>query len=285
MYNFILENKDGQRLEFNNVGVDFRIVEIDGLYPPKALINTSETALIDGSMYNSSKVTNRTLKVAFSIENNAESNRARVYNVIQVKNAIRAYYKSDTRNVYIDGYVEALVVNHFDKKQIATATILCPEPYFKRAQEIINELTNVINNFRFPFHGSDDAPIVFGLLEDVVDVHIVNGGTVETGMTIELFAKGPISGPKIYNYLTQEYFGLNVSMETGDTITIKTGQGEKTVDLLRDGHHTNIFNTVEAGSTWLQLPANGGTFVYTVEEGNPLSLLVTFKHFDKYEGV
>ena len=68
-------------------------------------------------------------------------------------------------------------------------------------------------------------------------------------------------------------------------MTIDTRPGKKSVTLLRSGVTTNIINYVMQGSTWLQLPANGGTFVYEVGTGSATNLSVTFKHVNLYEGV
>ena len=75
-------------------------------------------------------------------------------------------------------------------------------------------------------------------------------------------------------------------MQEADLITIDTRQGQKSVKLLRAGVESNLFNYVTQDSTWLQLPANGGVFVYEVDEDSDVDdLLVTFKHYNQYEGV
>jgi hypothetical protein len=105
-------------------------------------------------------------------------------------------------------------------------------------------------------------------------------------MIIELYARTAVSNPKIYNYITQDFIGINYTMQQADLITIDTRQGQKSVTLLRGGVETNLFNYVIKDSTWLQLPANGGTFVYEVGEGyDTADLAVTFKHYNMYEGV
>lgn len=284
MFSVIFENQNGDQLSFG-MGSPFTITEIQGLNPPDATINTSQIALIDGAKYNSGKVNMRQLNIAFAIEYSASYNRIAVFNVLKSKQQVRMYYTGDYRSVYIDGYIQSINVDYFAMKQIVTVSILCPSPFFREAQVIVNELKNIISAFHFPFASTEAPQLVFGYFSNDVGVTIENQGDVETGLIIELYARSPITNPKIFNYITQEFIGLNYSMQTADLITIDTNKGQKTATLLRNGVETNIFNYVMPNSTWLQLDASGSTFVYEVASGVLGDLLVTFKHSNLYEGV
>lgn len=283
MYKLILETAYGQ-LSFG-MGSPLTISEIEGLSPPEANINLSETALIDGQRYNSAKVMIRTLNIAFAIEYEAEKNRLNVYDVLRLKKPVTMYYTSDLRNVFIEGYISQVNVTHFEMKQICTVTIICPSPFFKSAQQIINELSSIVNSFHFPFAITAANPIPFSYIQMQSNVTVENNGNVDVGLIIELYAIDSVSNPKIFNYETGDFFGLNFTMEAGDLITINTMSGEKTVTLLRDGVITNIFNAQMAGNTWLQLEGIESVFVYEVGSGSVSNLSVTFKHYDLYEGV
>lgn len=284
MYNLTLTNESGAQLTFG-MGGAYTISEIDGLSSPEATINTSEVALMDGQRYDSAKVSMRTLNIAFAIEYDAEQKRLDVYNVLRIKKPIHVHYKSDLRDVTIDGYVSKLDVDHFAMKQIATVTIICPSPYFRSAQIVVNELSNVVSAFHFPFAITEAEPIPFSYMQQLSNVTIKNNGTADTGMTIVLYARGTVSNPKIFNYETKDFFGLNFSMQTGDEITINTMSGEKTVTLLRDGVTSNIFNYVMADSTWLQAEGVQSVFAYEVGSGTLSDLVVDFSHYDLFSGV
>lgn len=319
MYKFVLENKNGNQLVFNELGGDFTIDEIQGLSPADATINTNQVAYIDGEIFNSAKVNMRTLEIAFAIENNAAANRIAVYKVVKPKHWIRAYYSSSVRNVYIDGYVQSVVVTHYEMKQICTVSILCPAPYWQAAQAIVNELTSVTSMFHFPFASTGnlylESPIateasepisseaeetlvqeqavnveyenelVFGVIEDVYSIAVENNGDVSTGLTFELYARDTVSNPKIFDYETGAFIGLNFTMQAGDLVTINTSSGEKSVSLLRNGVSSNLFNSLMKGITWLQLDFGGGVYTYEVGSGYARNLLVTIKHNELYEGV
>ena len=53
MFTLIAENKYGQQLELTHNSA-YEVIEIDGLDPPDAIINTTRNANADGSVFNSS---------------------------------------------------------------------------------------------------------------------------------------------------------------------------------------------------------------------------------------
>lgn len=284
MFEIILENKNGDKLSFSQ-NSPFTITEIEGLNPPDATINTSQVALIDGAIYNSAKLNMRTINIAFAIEYQAAKNRIEVFKVLKSKQYVKLYYKGSYRNVYIEGYIQSIQITYFEMKQIVTCTILCPSPYFKQAQQIVNELQSIISSFHFPFASTAEPELVFGYFSNDLGITIENDGDVACGMIIELYAQAAVSNPKIFNYVTREYIGLDYEMQEADLITIDTRQGQKSAKLLRAGVEYNVFNHIMEGSTWLQLEAAGSTFVYEVEEGSAQNLSVTFTHSNLYEGV
>lgn len=285
MYRLILTNSNGVQLEFNQMGGPFTIKEITGLNPPTATINTNTTAIMDGARFNSSKLNMRTINIAFAIEYDAAINRLEVYKVLQTKKIVHLRYTSDTIDVMAEGYVESIDISYFSMKQIVTVAILCPFPYLKDAQTIVNDLSNLISTFHFAFASTEVPELIMGYVETINNVTVRNSGTVDVGMSIELYAAANISNPKVYNYATGEYIGVTYSMEAGDTIKIDTTSGNKSVVLLRNGVESNLFNYLAPGSKWLQLDVGVNEFVYTVDSNNASNLSVTIRHNDLFEGV
>ena len=284
MYKLILENASGSQLVFNRLGGAFTITDIDGLAAPAAIINTNESALMDGATYNSAKAEMRTINLAFVIEYDAEANRIAAYNVIRIKKPITLRYKSKHMDVYIEGYVQAFEITHMENKQISTVSILCPAPFFKAAQEMVNELDQIIGTFHFPFSSTAEPQIVFGYIETERAVSVVNEGNVECGIVIELYARAAVTNPKVFNYITGEYIALDYSLQTGDLVTITTERGHKTATLLREGVESNLFNYIGSGTTWLQLEPGENEFVYSADASSEM-LSVTISHRDLFEGV
>ena len=284
MFDLILENAAGDQINFAQNSA-FTVTEIQGLNPPEATINTSEIALMDGAKFNSSKLNMRNINVAFAIERQAAKNRLEVFKVLKSKQWVKMTYIGQYRQVFIEGYIESIDITYFEMKQIVTCSILCPSPYFKEAQIIVNELLNIVSAFHFPFASTAEPELIFSYINNEIGIVIENDGDIDCGLIIELYAKDAVSNPKVFNYITGDYIGLNFSMQEGDLITIDTRQGQKSVTLLRGGVESNIFNYIVQGSTWLQLSANGDTFVYEVGTGLASDLSLTFKHYNLYEGV
>lgn len=284
MFELILENANGDQLSFAQ-NSPFTISDIEGLNPPDATINLSELALIDGAKFNSAKLNVRTINIAFAIEYQAAANRIEVYKVLKSKQYVKMYYNGSYRQVYIEGYIESISIDYFEMKQIVTCSILCPSPYFKDAQDIIDNLINIVKAFHFPFASTADPQLVFGYFSNNIGISIDNDGDAECGMIIQIYARNPVSNPKLFDYITNDYFGIQYSLQKADLVTIDTRKGEKSVTLLRGGTETSLFNYIMQGSTWFQLPVNGGTYVYEVGSGNTSDLNITFTHTNLYEGV
>ena len=284
MFELILENVNGDQLSFAQ-NSPFTVTEIEGLNPPDATINMSELALIDGAKYNSAKVNIRTINIAFAIEYAAAENRIEVYKVLKSKQYVKMIYNGSIRHVYAEGYIESIQISYFEMKQIVTCNILCPSPYFKDVQDMVEDLSSIIKSFHFPFASTAEPEIVFGYYGGMVGIDIENNGDVECGLIIQIYVRNAVTNPKIFDYITNEYFGFTYSLQRGDLVTIDTRKGYKSVKLLRGAVETNLFNYIMQGSTWLQLPTSGSTYVYEVGSGSTASLNITFTHTNLYEGV
>ena len=284
MFNVTLENSRGQTLEFNSPSSPFTITEMQGLSAPDATINTSSNSYLDGEKFNSAKAQMRSINILIKINRDPEANRIALYKILKSKQYIKFNYKGKYRDVYIEGYIESMPTSLFESIQNMTVTILCPSPYFKSAQEMINEMNSIVEMFRFPFAITKTEPKPFSYIETITMATIENEGDIETGMTIELYATQKVVNPKIFNYETAEFIGLNFEMETGDLIEISTSRGNKKIRLLREGEYTNIFNSRMRGSTWLTLQDGENIFTYEADEGLN-NLRVVFRHYNLYEGI
>lgn len=285
MFKVILEDENKNTLEFGGLNPAYKITNMTGLSPAKAAINTNAAAFMDGETFNSSKVGMRTINIAFTIEEPVEKNRLKIYRVLRTKKYVKFKYKTSQIDIFAEGYIESLNIGHFDKKQKATLVIICPESYFKKAQEQVDEMSSVQDEFHFPFYNEiDHNDIVFGQITDTEQA-IVNNGGIETGLIIELYARDTITNPKVFDYQTGKFIGLNYTMQPADMITINTIKGQKSIKLWRAGVETNIFNYLMKDSTWLQLAPDGSIYVFTVDSGLSANLYVDIKHYDLYEGV
>ena len=283
MYSLFLENSIKQRIELTH-NQNYSVLDIQGLNPPSATINTSETTLFDGAKYISSKANMRSLNLSVAINHNAETNRLALFKIIKTNQKVTLFYKNGQRDIFIDGYIENIEVDYFAKKQVVSISILCPEPYFKNAKEIINDVSLIVANFHFPFAITADAPIPFSYYDTNLEVNVVNVGDTVCGVTIRIEVTGDVVNPKIFNRDTRDFFGVNYVFKAGDDVVINTQRGRKSVALFRDGKENNIFNHIEKGSTWLQLDIGDNVFTYEAEENGTDFMDVRFSHYPLYGG-
>ena len=281
-YSIEIENSKGEKLELTS-DPSYSVAGIEGLYPPSATINTSALATSDGAKYNSSRANVRNIVIELFIESPVEENRIRLYKYVKTKERIRFYYKNDTRNVFIDGYVESMPIKMFEMKQGVQISIVCPDPYFRDVTETLVDFASVSSLFEFPF-AIEESGTEMSRLEVGAELPIVNQGDVKTGVTITLRSSGLVLNPKIYNVTTEEWFILDLEMNIGDVITIITENGKKSVKMVHEGIERNVINDLRHGSKWLQLEPEDNIFTYTADEF-PYNLSCQFLVHNKYEGV
>ena len=282
MYNLSITNNLGETLKLTH-NSSYTIINIEGLTPPKASINTSFFAGGDGAGFNSARMDTRNIVLTIAPEIPVERNRINLYRFFQVKRRVTIAYSNGTRNVVIDGYVESVEGNLFSSRQSIDISIICLQPYFKDAMTIISDLSRILSNFEFPFDITEEGTEI-SIFDPIYAVNVKNNGDAPNGVTITLFANGEVVNPIIYNVNTRDEFALNFTMQKGDLITIDTNRGYKSVILTRLGINTNLINKVKKFSTWFTIDVGENLFTYDADVGADL-LDISFHHVDLYEGV
>lgn len=282
MYELSVENEFGEALTLTNCP-DYDVLEVQGLNPAPANINTVAVSGIDGTRFNSARIGERNIVIRLNIRPPIEENRINLYKYFRVKHPIRVRYKNEHLDVYIDGYIDSFENGLFGMLQQPQISIICPNPYWLSQHKTEVEFDSITALFEFPFSIAA-AGIAFSELNAVTSTYL-NAGNVATGavITFTALANG-VKNPTFYNRTTGKYFGVNITMQSGDVITINTQQGEKSVTLLRAGVTTSIVNSRSEGSTWLTFEPGENEVSYGADEGQT-SLRVTLTSTQKYEGV
>lgn len=282
MYFLAIENHKGERLNLTQ-NPKYSVTSIEGLTPPQANINTAVNANFDGSVFRSSRLTDRNIVITLAIEGDAEANRIELYKYIKAKKQCTLYYQNGRRDVSIVGYVESLNVGIFEQKEIAQISILCPKPYFADVVNTILDMSAVSSGFEFPF-SIDSVGIEFSRVETGHESIVQNLGDVETGAVIVFHATGTASNPVIYNLDTAEFFKVNIDMSAGDLLVISTIKGEKTVTAILSGIEWNYINSMVQGSSWIQFESGANTMLYNADS-HPENLECMISFNNLYEGV
>lgn len=278
--NIIVENHLGQKLTLSK---NFQVVNVDGLTPSAATINTFGAGIADGTFYNSSYVNQRNIVLTIVPEGNAEKARLTLYRYFKPKYKVRLYFTTNTRDVYIDGYVETFEGSLYSQKQAFQISVICPQPFFNDINATIIDQSVVNDAFHFPFSTTEEGIVLSEIQYDGY-VTVPNIGEESTGVVITLSAKDIVLEPTIYNTTTRETFTVEYEMEKGDIITIDTRRGVKTIVLEKDGIKTNVINNIAKGSKWFSLPTGDNVFTYKCVYGAE-NLRVLYALYPLYEGV
>lgn len=284
MYELKVENQIGDVLTLTQNENDYQIQKIEGLSPANGIINTSSIVGMDGALFNSSKLDVKELVLYIKINGNAEKNRNRLYTYFAVKKICKIYYKNGERNVFIEGYVSSVQCDLFAQGEIAQISILCPYPYFKDMSEIVNDISNTIGLFVFPFTINENEPIPISDQAENRETQIYNSSLNEIGIIINAQFAGNVPRLHIQNTTTGEFFEVAYPFVDLDRLTINTNSGKKSIVLLRDGARVNIFPHIVNGSTFFQLHAGANTFAFTAA-GNEDKVTIQFSTRMEYAGV
>lgn len=282
MFNLIVEDKNKNQLYLTG-NPAYAITSIDGFDPPEATINTSKNAGADGSLFNSAYANERQITITMVINAPAEQNRINLYKWFKTKFPVKLTYETESRNVFIEGYVQSIQVGYFEKKQTVQIVVLCPKPYLNGSEVNEQMFSSIDPLFEFPFSIPAEG-VPFSEFQLYVEKSILNMGDIVTGVLIKINALGEIENPKIYNVETREYMILNTVLYRGDLVEINTRFGEKSITLVRNGVESSIVGDLEDGSTWFQLNVGDNVFTLNADAGVE-NMFTTFEVIDQYEGV
>ena len=282
MFELKVENKYGEVLTLSQ-NPNYAVKSIDGIDPPDAVINTARNANADGSVFNSAYVDNRTITITLAINQPTEANRIALYKYFKSKYPVAIYFKNDSRDVVINGYVQSIPIGYFEKKEIFQVTIFCPEPFFEGVEKDAVASLTAEALFEFPFDIS--VPIPFSELNGDRETLVMNEGDVETGALFKIHALGNVVNPVIINVDTNKRFAFNVTLQQGDEIILNTVKKQKSVKLIRsNGIVSNLLPDVAAGATWFELKPFENIFTVTASSGiYNMNLYIDVR--DKFQGV
>ncbi len=282
MYELKVRNDKG---EVTNLSTppNYTVYKITGLQPPAVSINSSSNATTDGSSINSVRVGTRNIVIYMTLGGDVEESRLGLYKIFPLKKSITLYFKNGKRDVYIEGRVEVIECDQFTKKQIAQISILCPQPYFKAAEDLVSYFSDISALFSFPFSLAAEGVELSSITRNVRK-SIINTGDIESGLIIDLYAVGEVLNPVIYDVFQRTHIKLKFAMLAGDRIIINTNAGAKSITLIRGGVESNIMGYMLPDSAWLTLGAGDNVFTYDADNGKG-NLQLTFTASILYGGV
>ncbi len=295
-------NEYGERLEIplkNPESSGYFIINIEGLGPPKAIVNTVGSITFDGSIFNSSKVGDRNLKITLGVKgvnNDLDTYRLDLYKYFPIQKPITFGIKTTSRDVIIEGYVETHEVVAFSKFTNNEIVLLCPGAYFVDAGDNSAGMQGTRPLFQFPF-SNDDLTIpllIFGDINTEAVVEIDYKGDVETGFVTDMFFSGPVSGTiSLYNLSADQAMRIDVAMiesiiggslGDGHILTIDSRIGKKRIVVVGGSVEYNVLNALDMTSDWITLFPGVNRMYFLIGSGNA-NVEVLFTYDVLLEGV
>lgn len=257
----------------------FLLTDADGLTAADVAISSTDLATHDGAIVNSARTQPRGIVLYLTIRQgaNVEAVKREILAVIKPKQQGRLLWVQDGRSVEIEGIVESVSMPRFTNASVLQITMFCPRPFWNDTeynQQFI-EIVDALHRFAVAFP-KDVGGIPFGVYNLDMTKEFENEGDVEIGAIITIIATGIVTNP-LLERSDGTYFGVNETMQAGDSIVINTTKGRKSVT--KNG--VNIINKVKAGSTWLQLDT--GVNVFTISEaGGTGNMYFSFEYKQQY---
>lgn len=286
MFVLKVENNNGHVLRLTQNEEEYQVIGIDGLNPPVSQINTSTISGVDGASFNSSKLQTRNIVITVKINGDIEKNRIRLYKYFRNKQYCKIYFQNGTRNVYIEGYVEALEVSQFTNDERAQISIICPNPYFKDMETIVQNISKIVKRFTFPFSINEDEPIPFSELELEKVTNVINDSESETGLIINAKFIGRVNKLEIRNVDNGQSFVINYQFIKDDKLVVNCNKGSKSIILTREAVEYNLIPYMQKGSVFFQLGIGDNNFSFLADEGiDDMLVDINFKYYKAYTGV
>lgn len=257
--------------------------DADGMDGLENTIYTSQGVDQDGSNFISSNLNSREITITGQLAENPAANRLKLLSLMNPKKAGRLIYESGNVKRYIPCYIRRAPIFSRGLMPSFQITFTCPSPFWREGEGAEDNYIDIVNwadalewpNDELEFTGDYEIEYKVG----AEAVNIINHGDVDAGITIAIRATASTANPVIRNRKTGEQISLTLDVQTGDEIRISTGYGEKAARLTRGGETTNIFNSVDIASDWLQLHPGDNLFEYSAADENALEISV---YFDAY---
>ena len=163
--------------------------------------------------------------------------------------ARKIQFRPDSSVVYSRTYREN---NLFLRKFLIQAT--CPYPLFTDLADTIIPFESDGKLFRFPTDFGMESPVVFGSLEKIYSVEVMNSGGFAAGLVVRMKFDGKVDNPRLKNLTTGKMIGVKRSFSTGEQLEISTLPGSKFMNLYTaEGEKVNLIKYRDYETSWVQL--------------------------------
>jgi len=171
-----------------------------------------------------------------------------------------------------------------DRHQLVKIDLTAHAPFFYTAAQV--ETIGTAGTIMFNTDLTTNLVFPFTLPSNTANAIAVNGGDVAAGVTIII--SGDVTNPKVSNTFgtTTQYFSFTKDMDVGDTMTITTHFGNKTVSYYDSSAGTTVngFQYLDADSTFFQIMPGNNSLAFT-SSAVSAATRVSVSWSDQYSGV
>lgn len=282
MFTLKIQNSAGEVFELTHNLRDYIVSDITGLAYPKFSVNAAQGGT-DGAIFGSTFAEMRNIVISVMPRGRVEENRQYLYRMFPPKEPVTIFFQNENRDVKILGYIESLDGGFFTDEETIQISILCPQPYFEAAEDIVAEISHILRYFEFPFDISE--PVEFAAMTDDPSAVVTNSGDLPAGVTFNISFTGSVENLIIFTGDTTQFFRINYSFANGDVLKICTLSGSLSADLTRSTDVINMIPYVTENSTWFKLPHGDTAFTFSVSTGSADDVEVEISMTELYGGV
>lgn len=303
----INEAGDHLRLPLSNPWeTGIAVINVQGIGTVKANVNMTNYADSDLKKKNGVSLDTRNITLTLQFLGNeiesVEQVRDKTYAFFTPKKNVHFIIKTDHRFVGTDGVVESNEPDIFSENEQTQISILCEDPLWydeteKDTKRDDYDFESMLPMLEFPFSNEslEEPLIILGEIRHSPVNSIDYPGEYDTGLTISIHCTGIVISPTIYISRQNGLFKLNTSLLadiipdsdrflTGDTITINSYNGSKSILLLRNGEVYNILHLLDSKSVWPMLKTGKNEFRLDAENGFEF-IKVSYTYTTGYLGV
>ena len=191
------------------------------------------------------------------------------------------YYSRHDKEYMIDVLIERApkfidTETNFAENYMIQLTAMNPYWMDTSFYDSLIPLSRVVNLFEFPLNITENFE--FATISSGEIIEINNDGDTAVGAVFYMEFIGAVKNPRIYNVLTQEYFGFNGDFTPADKFELSTEQGNKYAKKINAGVETNAMPDRMTDSTFLMLKKGTNYLQVQAESGVKMALVnVKFK--------
>ena len=247
------------------VGADsvYRLYRSEGLEASDYSVVLSENALLDGAYIDSKKVLPRSIELSFDVSdrNNSEAYRQLLISFFTPKASglLTVTRGPVSRRIVFELQSFRISQGHLYDLLSVSASLICPDPFFRDGTDQVRELVERIPLLTFPLNLYYQTGVTAGLQKKIDRITINNTGDTEIGIRVDMVADGgTVTNPQVR--CGGAYVKVLDVLSINDALMISTEPGSKRIEkngasLFRFDRRS-VFFSLPVGASDIQISAD-----------------------------